>query len=252
LWENSKAPNKIEHIIEVGSPARYVQEYAKFVPISGQVTVFNEGAPSTFGDWLQGGSWGKFLQPAYHQHHVLNYDAADLWKDMAEKSTVGEVSLVTCYVGLHHFSEPALDAFLTYVRKALKKDGRFLLVDHAIDKKEDDIHAMADLAHLIFNAATGETLAYEQKEIRDFKPIADWLKILEKHQLINARTGFKDGLLTRGSDKNNDADPTRNAMLVFKPEEVKAEQVSNWFPNFFKAAHKNPVVETLLDMLCPG
>lgn len=190
---------KIDGIVEVGSPGRYVQGFKAKYDVSGKVYSVNATEPS-WADCIDAGA----LHP-YDTWVKLDYDTPDL-SQIPSKS----VDVVTCYIGLHHFpNEAALSKFLQDVRRVLRDDGHFLLVDH--DAPENTIQSsMAHMAHFIFNAVNGVSVEGELAEVRNFKSIADWRAILEKHDLFDATEGPDVPMIREG-------DPSCNRMVSFSP-----------------------------------
>jgi FAD/FMN-containing dehydrogenase len=191
---------KIDGIVEIGSPGRYVNGFRKNYTVTGKIVTVNDSEPG-LKDCIDAGA----LHP-YDEHLTLDYNAMEHLASLEDNSA----DVVTCYVGLHHFpNEETLGAFLDAVRRVLRPNGHFLLVDH--DVQEDSIEcSMANMAHFIFNAVNGVPLADELAEVRDFKPIATWRALLEKHELFDATEG-PDVPMIRAED------PTRNRMVVFSP-----------------------------------
>jgi hypothetical protein len=65
--------------------------------------------------------------------------------------------------------------FLQLVWRILRPGGVFLFREH---DGRPDLLPMVDVAHSVFNCLTGVTLEDEANEIRAFRPIAEWRKIL--------------------------------------------------------------------------
>lgn len=68
------------------------------------------------------------------------------------------------------FPEDQLEQFLTNVRRILRPNGRFILVDH--DAHDQESLLMANMAHSVFNAVNGVSLEEEITETRNFRPMA--------------------------------------------------------------------------------
>lgn len=185
----------IDGVVEVGSPGRFVNGFREYYKVTGKVVAVNDAEPSMM-DCVDAGA----MHP-YDQLIKLDYEALDL-SGLKDNSA----DVLTCYVGLHHFTPEKLEIFLDEVRRILRPEGHFMLVDH--DVYNDDVNSMAHMAHFIFNAVNGVPLEDELAEIRDFKPMTEWVKLLEKHGLYDA-TGVTNVPMVRLGD------PTENCMVAF-------------------------------------
>jgi SAM-dependent methyltransferase len=186
---------KIDGVLEIGSPARYVEDYRKGgIEISG--TIYANDDKESF--------ISKFPKKAYHHFIPLDFNQKPNY-GMIQENTL---ELVTCYAGLHHFSKENLMTFIKEMKRILKPGGKFLLVDH--DITNDLVNHQAHLAHLIFNAVNAVNLQDELSEVRVFKSMPDWIDEMTKN-------GFQLG---QHPDKEliRDNDPTRNRMLCFFKE----------------------------------
>jgi len=97
---------------------------------------------------------------------------------------------------------------LNEVRRILRLKGHFILVDH--DVYNDDVNSMAHMAHFVFNAVNGVSLEDELAEVRDFKPMSEWIQLLKKHDLHDTSGVINVSMI-------RDGDPTKNQMVVFSP-----------------------------------
>lgn len=187
----------IDGLVEIGYPGRFINGFKERYQINGMVAAVYEEPGLT--DYIQTG----FPRP-YNKFQKLDYNVPSL-AGLADNSA----DVITCYVGLHHFPDEKLDAFLQDVRRVLRNGGRFLLVDH--DVIDEKAMAMAHMAHTIFNAATGVSLQEELAEVRNFRPISEWRERLAKHGLMLGDTGPDVPMIREG-------DPSRNRMIcVTKP-----------------------------------
>lgn len=184
-------------IVEVGSPGRFINGFKKDRKVLGNVYVVNETEPSTVDGLINASSikaYDEFVPFDYHNPHLNNIPSHS-------------ADVITCYVGLHHFSPHGLDQFLTEVKRVLREDGQFLLVDHAVGDEKSRTMAMAHFAHFLFNAVNGVSLKDELEEIRDFKPISYWQEKLKEHGLDNKAIDRRNPLIRTG-------DPTKNCMIT--------------------------------------
>lgn len=185
----------IDGLVEIGYPGRFVAGFKQHYQVTGQVVAVYE-APSIT-DYIQTG-----FPRAYDKFQPLNYAAPDL-SGLADNSA----DVITCYVGLHHFPQDKLDAFLRDLRRVLRPNGHFILVDH--DVTDEASMSMAHMAHMIFNAVNGESVENEMNELRNFQPMTYWQEQLQKHDLVS------DTLEPR-APMIRDGDPSRNQMVCFK------------------------------------
>lgn len=191
---------KIEGVLEIGSPARYIEDYRKG-GIEVQGTIYANDDKETL--------MSKFPKKAYHQFLALDFNKEPNYGAIQDST----LELVTCYAGLHHFNSQNLTTFIKEMKRVLKPGGKFLLVDHDISK--DVVNHQAHLAHLIFNAVNGVSLRDELAEVRDFHPITYWQNEMTKN-------GFQLGEHPN-KEMIRDKDPTRNRMLCFFKEEENQE-----------------------------
>jgi len=189
---------KINGIVEFGSPGRFVNGFREYYEVKGKVVAINDTDPSMM-DCIDAGA----THP-YDEHIKLDYQALDL-SGLEDNSA----DVVTCYVGLHHFTPKKLEEFLVQVRRILRPEAHFILVDH--DVYNEDVNSMAHMAHFVFNAVNGVPLEDELAEIRDFKPMSEWIELLEKHGLHDT-SGVTNVAMVR------EGDPTENQMMVFSPQ----------------------------------
>lgn len=186
---------EINGLVEIGYPGRFVNGFKEHYKVKGPVVAVYEEPSLT--DYIQTG----FPRP-YDQFAKLDYNKPNL-KGLKDKSA----DVITCYVGLHHFPENELDAFLKDVKRVLRDGGHFLLVDHDVTDKKS--LAMAHMAHMVFNAVTGVSVKDEMSERRNFHSIQYWQKKLAEHGL-----GYE---VVEGPDVKmiREGDPSRNRMVSF-------------------------------------
>lgn len=92
--------------------------------------------------------------------------------------------LVTIMQGLHHIPQQHLPQFLTEVVRVLRPGGLFIFREH---DASPSLMPLLDLAHSVFNAVMGVTDKEEEQELRAFRPLSEWRKILET-------TGLEDSM----------------------------------------------------------
>jgi len=110
--------------------------------------------------------------------------------------------LVTMMQGMHHLDPKYLTNFLREVERILRPGGIFLVREHDVDVTGLPI---IDAAHIVFNALTGVSYRDERDEIRAFRSLDDWRKIL-KHC-----TALEHAMLFEVQDE----DPTFDVMMCF-------------------------------------
>jgi hypothetical protein len=103
--------------------------------------------------------------------------------------------------GLHHLPQNLLPTYLAEVLRVLKPGGLFIVREHDCS---DELLPMLDLAHSVFNVLTGVSAKAEEREIRAFRSVDDWLEIIECSGFCN----------TQIYDVQLD-DPTIDVMLCF-------------------------------------
>jgi len=211
----------INGLVEIGYPGRFVSGFKSHFNVKGKVTVVLEQLAMT--DYLQTG-----MPVPYDQFIKLDYNKPCL-TELADNSA----DVITCYVGLHHFPEKELEAFLNDVRRVLRPEGHFLLVDHDVDD-EMSLH-YAHGAHTFFNAVNGVSLQDEMNELRNFQPMSYWQALLEKHGLGCSISGADVPMIREN-------DPSRNRMVSFqKPglvQVLKLEDYTWSLTDDAKSAHK--------------
>lgn len=111
------------------------------------------------------------------------------------------VDLLTMNQGLHHLPQQHLAAFLREVSRVLRPGGLFIVREH---NANPELLPMLDLAHSVFNAVTGVSARAERNEIRAFRPLLEWRRIIE---------GF--GLVDTMLYEMEAGDPTRDEMMCF-------------------------------------
>ena len=113
----------------------------------------------------------------------------------------GSVDLLTLNMGLHHFPQSCIAKFLSEVARVLRPGALFILREH---NASTELLPMLDLAHSIFNAVSGVSGRAERNEIRAFRPILEWRRIVEA-------AGFEDTMLY----EMEAGDPTLDEMMCF-------------------------------------
>lgn len=191
-----KGVESIDGLIEIGYPGRFIKDTKNKFMVTGQVIVVHE--KQSLSDIIQSG----FPIP-YDRFVALDYNKPDL---NSIKSNSADV--ITCYVGLHHFTNDQLGQFLDSISRILRPNGHFILVDHDInDTIDKDAMIMAHAAHTAFNVVNGVSAKDERNEVRHFASIDHWRECLAKHNLMMQEEN--------GPPMIREGDPTRNRMVHF-------------------------------------
>ncbi len=185
----------INGLVEIGYPGRFVQGFKQRYKVVGDIVAVYEQQSLT--DYIQTG----FPHP-YNRFERLDYKKPNL-KTLPDNSA----DVMTCYVGLHHFTDNELECFLADIRRVLRPSGYFLLVDHDINNEET--LCMAHMAHTVFNCVTGVGVEEEMTEVRQFNSIKHWREKMAAHDLNYLIEGPEVPMIREG-------DPSRNRMVGFK------------------------------------
>lgn len=184
--------HSIDGYIEVGSTGRYISELRKRITVTGPVFLVNElEATNSPVDIAERGGFTKI-----GKYVALDY--GPLSKEIPDAS----MDLVTCYIGLHHCPLDKLDEFVRSIVRVLRPNGIFILRDH--DVRTPEMFTFVSLVHTVFNAGLNETWETNQRELRYFRPIAEWVAYLAER-----------GLADLGQRELQAHDPSDNVLLAF-------------------------------------
>lgn len=183
--------------VEIGSTGRYLSLLRKALRLRGDWVLVNDLAPSNSPvDIVERGGLRKLGR------FVALDDYAPL---PASGITDSSIELVTCYIGLHHAPLDRLDPFIASIHRLMRPGGLFILRDH--DVADAYMNAMASLAHAVFNAGLNVPWEVNQRELRHFRSVEEWIEILGRH-----------GLRHTGARLLQSHDPTLNTLLAFCKE----------------------------------
>lgn len=192
---------KINGYLSIGDPGRYIESLKEKLDIDGEIYIAHD--KTKLSDVVETGTFftlGKNIHFDYNKVNKLS---------IPDES----VGLITCYIGLHHFPEPKTVYFIKMLFKILKPGGILILREH--DGTNENLPIIYS-AHDIYNAITGVTPKGNDEEIRNFKPITYWKKLLTDN-------GFE--IIPKF--KLQDGDPTNNYLFgVIKPTKFK-QQIPN-------------------------
>lgn len=124
--------------------------------------------------------------------------------DDCDKIPNSSCDLVTMNQGLHHLPLRCIQSFLSIIYRILKPGGLFIVREHDLDENLT-LLPMLDCAHMVFNAGTNVSLENEKNEIRGFRSVLEWRKIIES-------AGFEDTLVYEMQPN----DPTIDIMMCFR------------------------------------
>ncbi len=186
--------DKIDGYVEIGTTGRYVKALKKHLPLTGDVTLLHEVAPTNAPvDIVERGQIRKLGS------FVPIHDYAPIREEDIPSASC---DLVTCYIGLHHAQPEKLDAFLASVARILRPGGKFILRDH--DVPDEAMNRFVSLVHTVFNLGTDEPWAVNAAERRYFNSLDHWSGAL-------TRAGFSDD----GKRLLQANDPSANTLMAF-------------------------------------
>lgn len=185
---------EIDGYMEIGSTGRYVSELRKHVRLSGPLVLVNDLAPTNSPvDIVERGGLARIGRWV----PLADYDP------LPDSLPAASFELVTCYIGLHHAPLAKLGPFVDSVVRTIKPGGLFILRDHDVTSRE--MHSFVSLAHAVFNAGLGVPWETNQAELRFFRPVADWVRLLAEH-----------GLTDTGARLLQAHDPSDNVLMAFR------------------------------------
>ena len=191
--------SELSGLVTIGDTGKLVKNLFESGAVSGNVWVVHDdlgGLPAM----LERGSEeevGKFVFIDYKNPTRL--DVPDSAAD-----------LVTLNQGLHHFPQHCIVPFLQEVYRVLRPGGLFIVREH---DASGDLIPVLDLAHSIFNVVTGVSVTLEREEIRAFRPIIEWRRIIES-------VGLMDTYLY----EMEKGDPTLDEMMCYVKGSLAAKE----------------------------
>ena len=217
----------VDGMLEVGYPGRFVKSFKKILNLKGPIDTLYVKDSSKINDIIESESLLGY------KRYILDYSLEK------KPKITSKYELITCFVGLHHFKDP--EEFVKMISESLKDNGKFILIDH--DIIDEKTLKMANMAHTIFNVTKNVSLEDEKSEIRNFKSIDEWAKILSKYNLEIQPQRFV-----------RENDPSKNTMVCFIKKQGKTEYLYDYrtymttiewrnvdmaleFANFLKKGH---------------
>lgn len=184
---------QIQGYVEIGSTGRYISELRKRLNVTGPITLVNDIAPTNSpADIAERGGLAK----------IGSFVALSDYDPLASSIADNSVELVSCYIGLHHCALDKLDAFIASICRVLKPGGTFILRDH--DVTSPAMHTFVSLVHTVFNAGLNGAWETNQRELRYFRPVDEWVRYLGER-----------GLRDSGKRELQANDPSDNVLLAF-------------------------------------
>lgn len=185
---------EINGYVEIGSTGRYISQLKKEIKVSGTIYLINDQAPGNSpGDIMERGQLSKLGQ----------FISLDDYNPISPQSIPdASVDVVTCYIGLHHCPPEKIDSFVQSIHSILRAGGAFIIRDH--DVTSTQMATFVSLVHTVFNVGLNESWAFEQNDLKNFKPADEWAAIITNE-------GFADA--GRRILQNND--PSDNTLMLF-------------------------------------
>ncbi len=199
---------------------RYLNDIRKIakLALNGNTIAVCDRSDVTFADRLQA---GVVLRSYPYQTHIsLNDPDCQNPLEQPEKThkPIGDevpdnsLDFIACLGGLHHIPRNKVEDFVASLSKKLRPGGVILLRDHNVAEAsgsaqlpKDDLRAIAAVVHTFVNAEGAVSWEVENKEIREFKSVAEWRELMARHQF----TSISPDVLVLKDD------PTENGMFAF-------------------------------------
>ena len=194
-----KRLGKINGLVSIGDTGKLVRELTENEFVSGNVWIVHDDLGGLV-QMIERGSEnevGEFVQ--------IDYNNPIFIKIPSESA-----DLITLNIGLHHFPQETILPFLNEVYRILRKGGLFIVREH---DATPEIIPILDLAHSTFNAVTGVSQLNDRHEIRAFRPILEWRKIMES-------VGLTDSYLY----EIEAGDPTIDEMMCFYKQSLLPDE----------------------------
>lgn len=181
--------------LEIGSTGRYLSDLRKHLRLRGDIVTVHDAPPSFSPvDIVERGGLRKLGR-------FLPMD--DYTPFPREAIADASIELATCYIGLHHIPLDRLQPYLASLHRIVKPGGLLIVRDH--DVTHDRMRALVALAHAVFNAGLGVPWDANDRELRHFRTVDEWIAILRD-------VGFEQV----GPRLLQDHDPTLNTLLCFR------------------------------------
>lgn len=180
----------IKNYVNIGDSGRYIDIFKHELDIRGTTYTLNDSY-SYIDNHIYGS--GNFIQYDFNKMSVI---------PIKENS----IELVTCLIGLHHFSTDKISVFLKRIHKILKDGGILIIKEY---NGETNMIPLLNCLHNIFNSLTMENLQVEEKELRNFRRICDWREIIESCGFVDKRIYTTEKY-----------DPTENYYMCFIKNDI--------------------------------
>lgn len=202
----------IENIVEIGTPGTFLSALRKKFSITGISYVLNSDNYKK--DLFYNFSWRPFKGfKSYDFAYNLN-DYSPITEDIIPSSSV---EAVVFYTGLHHIPSEKLNAFIHSIVRILKPGGSLIVREYNCDNAQ--LMTLITTTHSLYNAiAKNIPFEEEQNEIRNFKPLQEWIEFMKGAGLKLELYNDQPGLL-------QDGDPTKNTLLKFTKTNIEPKEI---------------------------
>ena len=202
VW-NTGMKGRIHNLVSIGDPGRLIRGLHRELSFTGKAWIVHDAERQL--DFLEKGTFfsvGEFVP--------IDYALADEAIPIPSSSA----DLVMVMMGLHHIRPDQLKGFLKQIYDMLRPGGIFLFREH--DAESEDVANTADVAHSLFNVYTGVSEYDQEHEIRAFRSVKEWRRILTE-------AGFRDCMLF----EEEELDSTRDVMMCFRKQPSPASSLSS-------------------------
>jgi len=185
---------QVDGYVEIGSTGRYASVLRKKIDMSGALIFINDVAPTNSPvDIAERGRISKLgtFVPLSDYDPITSSAIPD-----------SSVDLVSVYIGLHHIAPEKLRPFIASVARIMRPGGMLILRDH--DVKTPVMFHFVSLVHTVFNAGLGVSWESNQKELRFFVSVDEWVTRLKEF-----------GLIDTGKRLLQAHDPSDNVLMSF-------------------------------------
>eukprot|EP00929_Paragymnodinium_shiwhaense_P054678 TRINITY_DN27413_c0_g1_i1.p1 TRINITY_DN27413_c0_g1~~TRINITY_DN27413_c0_g1_i1.p1 ORF type:complete len:1588 (+),score=423.13 TRINITY_DN27413_c0_g1_i1:99-4862(+) len=182
---------EVHNYVSVGDHGKMVGAFREFIGMRGEVWILHDVLSHDIPAVLERGS----------VEEAGKYCPWELGEAGEFAVPSASADLVTMNQGLHHLKQDRIMPFLAEVYRVLRPGGLFIVREHDASA---ELMPMLDLAHSVFNCVLGVSDKEEETEIRAFRSILEWRKIIEA-------SGLCDSMLY----EMERGDPTWDEMMCF-------------------------------------
>ena len=215
LLEQTNLKDNIRGQMCIGDPGRYSKVLKQTLNIKGPTYIVHDRE-----GWMDIVERGSIMSTGTKL--IVDFDNMKTL-DIPDES----IDLVTCFPGLHHTTPTNIKIMLKEIFRVLRPNGRFMLREH---DGHTHLRPLLVCAHNVFNAVTGVSEEDEKKELRDFRPICEWRRIIELY-------GFTDKRIYEIQEN----DPTEDYLMLFVKDKVPELKCTEIFDsNEYKSTIQEP------------